>query len=481
MPFYKGSVKPNIYNWAYVLLIGKMKVAIIGAGMSGLSAGLYLLEKGIDVDIYEMSSLVGGMAGSVEVDGIRYDTGPHAFAASDPKMNAYFDNMLGKENVVMFERNTNIKLKGKYYKYPLKPFNIMMTMDPWNFIKCVFNLLKKKIKHCFVGYKDRHAEDWLEERFGETLYELFFATFIKKTWGVHPSELSANFVKTRFREIQFRELILRGLLGLNKKDVVVKHKTVDTSLLLRYPKKGGFGTFPEKIAEKFVAQGGNLHLNSKIVGIKTEGKKIIELTLEGKEEKIHADHFISTMSIPGLARLLGDAISDEAKEAAKSLKYRSLIIGNFHLNKSKVFDSLHYFHFGKDIDFTRVTELKNWTKDAFPEDETAITVEVTCNVGDKTWKMSDEEILNKIVEELEKEQLLTRDEIKRQFTHKVKNTYPLHLVGFEEHVSKSLAAFDQIENLKYCGRQATFNPNNIHDCIPEAWEVCDKIIAQKGI
>ncbi|MFW9950328.1 MAG: phytoene desaturase family protein, partial [Candidatus Thorarchaeota archaeon] len=52
------------------------KVAIIGAGLGGLSASIYLKANGWDVDVYEAQSFPGGKAAEEYFDGYRFDTGP---------------------------------------------------------------------------------------------------------------------------------------------------------------------------------------------------------------------------------------------------------------------------------------------------------------------------------------------------------------------------------------------------------------------
>ena len=52
------------------------KVIIIGAGLGGLSAAIYLARSGFNVEVYEKNSVVGGKAGLIEKDGFRFDTGP---------------------------------------------------------------------------------------------------------------------------------------------------------------------------------------------------------------------------------------------------------------------------------------------------------------------------------------------------------------------------------------------------------------------
>ncbi len=54
----------------------RKKIAIIGAGLGGLSAALRLRILGYDVDVYEQNNFVGGKAGQISEQGFRFDTGP---------------------------------------------------------------------------------------------------------------------------------------------------------------------------------------------------------------------------------------------------------------------------------------------------------------------------------------------------------------------------------------------------------------------
>lgn len=52
-----------------------MHVLVVGAGLSGLSCALDLIEKGIQVTIVEASDGVGGRLRTDEVEGFRLDRG----------------------------------------------------------------------------------------------------------------------------------------------------------------------------------------------------------------------------------------------------------------------------------------------------------------------------------------------------------------------------------------------------------------------
>ena len=62
-----------------------MKVAIVGAGVAGLSAAQLLLERGIEVSVFEKSRGVGGRLATKRLDWGGIDIGAQYFTARDPR------------------------------------------------------------------------------------------------------------------------------------------------------------------------------------------------------------------------------------------------------------------------------------------------------------------------------------------------------------------------------------------------------------
>lgn len=57
----------------------RRRVAVIGAGLGGLAASIRLASRGHEVHLFEQQEQPGGKAGTLSLDGFRFDTGPSIF------------------------------------------------------------------------------------------------------------------------------------------------------------------------------------------------------------------------------------------------------------------------------------------------------------------------------------------------------------------------------------------------------------------
>ena len=69
------------------------RVAIVGGGIAGLATAALLAAEGYAVELLEQQDTVGGRAGSLAVDGFRFDTGPSWYLM--PEVFEHFFRMLG--------------------------------------------------------------------------------------------------------------------------------------------------------------------------------------------------------------------------------------------------------------------------------------------------------------------------------------------------------------------------------------------------
>jgi predicted NAD/FAD-dependent oxidoreductase len=81
-----------------------VRVAIVGAGISGLMCARRLLENGVDVTVFEKSRGVGGrMATRRTAEGLQFDHGAQYFTVRDPRFESYVQSWMKNEIVAPWE------------------------------------------------------------------------------------------------------------------------------------------------------------------------------------------------------------------------------------------------------------------------------------------------------------------------------------------------------------------------------------------
>ncbi len=103
-----------------------MRVAVIGAGLAGLAAGVELKELGHHVELFERSRLLGGRATSFEIDGIEVDNGQHVFLFCCKEF-LQFAQRVGFENELYIQKKFDALVlsrdgkRGRLTALPLPP------------------------------------------------------------------------------------------------------------------------------------------------------------------------------------------------------------------------------------------------------------------------------------------------------------------------------------------------------------------------
>lgn len=68
-------------------------VLVIGAGISGLTAGYRLARRGVRVEVIDAASRPGGVIGSERCDGVLYERGPNSILDTSPRINELLEDL----------------------------------------------------------------------------------------------------------------------------------------------------------------------------------------------------------------------------------------------------------------------------------------------------------------------------------------------------------------------------------------------------
>ena len=172
---------------------------VLGGGPAGLTAGYLLSRLGRPVVVLEADSQVGGLAKTVEVDGYRFDLGGHRFFTKSIEVDMLWHEILGEE-FLLRPRMSRIYWNKRYLDYPLRGPDVIRKLGPIELTRCMGSYAKAAM---FPRKPEESFEDWVSNRFGRRLFELFFKSYTEKLWGVSTTEIRAEWAAQRIKGLSF--------------------------------------------------------------------------------------------------------------------------------------------------------------------------------------------------------------------------------------------------------------------------------------
>ncbi|MDO8141211.1 MAG: FAD-dependent oxidoreductase [Candidatus Brocadiales bacterium] len=427
----------------------KKKILVLGGGPCGLSAAWELSKYGYGITVIEKESRVGGLCITNEYKGYRFDLGGHRFISKNKELVENVCGIMGDE-LLTSHRKSVILLKGKTFEYPLSAKDIFLKMDIWTNMKAFTSYLIAVFTKIVFRKKDVSFEDWIVNRFGRTLYNLFFGPYTEKLWGVSPKFISSDWASQRISLLNLKDVLFR-LLKLKKGTPRTYAKGYF------YPKKG-IGQMFDIMSEEISKMGGKIVLNATVSGIKVNNNAIESICYvqRGVTRAVDCDAIISTIPLPDLIKTFPGHLTEDVMKHASVLQFRAVRFLNILVDIPDISDNTWmYVSEGKHI-MTRIQEPKRRSPFSTPEGKTSVMLEIPCNENDETWSCSKEILLNRCLADLKELGLDIRDKVIDYFTTCVTHGYPVYSLDYSMHRQKLFDFLDCFENLITCGRQGTF-------------------------
>lgn len=443
------------------------KLAVLGAGPAGIAAAFALSRqhKG-EVSLYERAPVAGGNAASFDVAGVRVDYGSHRFhPASGPEIIADLKALIG-DDLLLRPRHGRIRLGGRWIHFPLKPLDAILKLPP----KFVASLLGDSAAKPFA--KKRAAvtfSDVLRQGLGPTISANFYFPYVRKLWGLDPDQLAVTLAHRR---------VSSGSVGkiLAKMAKMLPGLKGETTGRFYYPRKG-FGQIGAAMLDKAVTQGTDLHLGADITAIHCDGKRVTGFTVteNGESREVESDLLLSTLPLTMIIKLLGDAVPPKVQEAARAIRFRSMILVYLILGTDQFteFDA-HYLP-ELSIPISRMSEPKNYNATQLPEGRTVLCAELPCDPGEKWWGMSDEELGKLYCEWLGQLGLPVTCEVLGAETRRLSHAYPVYDIGYEKRFTVVDEWLSTIDGLLVFGRQGLFAHDNTHHAFAMAYAVAEVV------
>lgn len=387
--------------------------------------------------------------------------------------------------MLLRNRVSRIYYLKKFFDYPVSmKKETFVNMGFIRTMKAGFSYLKT----IFVKKKEDSLENFYINRFGKVLYGMFFEKYTEKLWGRHPKQISADWGAQRVKGLSIKAVIKDMFSKLFKKT----NKEKETSLIEEfwYPKYGP-GQLWETLALEVEKLGGKIEKEHLVKNINIEKSFVKSVECETKNgiEKIEGDIFISSMPLKDLViGFKGEKVPDKIQDIAKGLPYRDFITVGLLVKKLNLENKTNIKTLGNivpdcwiyvqepDVKLGRIQIFNNWSPYMVekPEETVWIGLEYFCNENDEYWNMSDREFIKFATDELEKMNIIKKEDVLDSHRERVKKAYPAYFDTYSE-IDKLIKYINEFDNLYCIGRNGQHRYNNMDHSMVTAFEATKNI------
>ncbi len=444
---------------------------IFGAGPAGLTAAYEACKNGLEPLVFEKDKDVGGISRTVNYKNYLFDIGGHRFFTKYEEVRRIWNEILRKDFITR-PRLSRIYYNNKFFYYPLKPLNALFNLGLANSFLVVLSYVYSQLK----PYRDAaNFEQWVSNKFGKRLFNIFFKTYTEKVWGISCQEIQADWAAQRIKSLSLGKAVLNSL------GFVAKGRVTTLIDEFQYPRKGP-GQMWNKAKELVENKGGKVSLESQVVQLNRKGNKIISALVRsnGTSVEISGDHFLSTMPLRELVQAIKPAAPNDVLNAAQKLRYRDFFTVSLIIDKPFIFpDNWIYIH-SPEVRVGRIQNFKNWSPEMVPDPQTTtLGLEYFCFETDEIWKRDDSELIKLGTEEIGKLKFATKEEVIDGMVIRSPKTYPIYDKGYKERIETIKNYLSQIENLQTMGRNGLHRYNNQDHSMLSALAAVRNILGEK--
>jgi len=424
-------------------------VVVLGGGPAGLTAGYLLAKRGQEVVVLEAEDQVGGIAKTVVQDGYRFDLGGHRFFTKAKEVDKLWHEIM-REEFLLRPRMSRIYWNRKYLDYPLNGTDVLKKLGPVEVMRAGLSYMWAAIK---PKGREENFEQWVSNRFGRRLFELFFKSYTEKVWGVPTTEIRAEWAAQRIKGLSFFTAAKAAFFG-NKGNKV--KSLIDK---FHYPRFGP-GQMWEQMTADIEELGGQVLLNTPVTRIELDADGAVE-TIEAGGQTYRPWQVISSLPLRATVGITDPAAPDEVVAAAQGLRYRDFLTVALVIDGEDLFpDNWIYIH-EPGVRVGRIQNYKSWSPWMVPDQSKAcVGLEYFCFAGDDLWTMSDDDLVELAKSELAELGLVDASRVERGYAVRVPKAYPMYDVDYAPRVTAIRSWLETIPNLQQVGRNGLHRYNN---------------------
>lgn len=407
-------------------------IVIIGAGIAGLTAALDFERRKLPAVVFEAGKSVGGMASSYkDAEGYTYDLGAHFI--SNRLADAMGASAISR---TVSHYGEAVHVSHKSYGYP---FGLMASP------RYLASAARSRLRANEVD----NAADWFRASYGDALAEEIAIPLAEAWSGAPASELSPA-VGNKLSAGVMKTFYLKAASRVTGRAVCngYSHERPESAGVYHVYPEGGVSKLLEPTLDRVSHR---ITLESPVEKIFVEGEKVVGVRVAGRE--IEAAAVISTAPVHVLPKIVEGT---RALDPLAEFRYRPMIFVNLRFAGRGLLPDTMLWVPDRSQPFFRITEAPFSMPWLAPQGHTQLTFDIGCEVGDRYWTMSNEELAEICLEGLCRIYPKLRDAYAGPGgLLKTTIAYPVFLSRYEEQ-RQAFARSSGVDGLYSIGRNGEF-------------------------
>jgi protoporphyrinogen oxidase len=384
------------------------KVAIIGAGIGGMSAAYDLIRNQDKVIIFDTGKNVGGLAGGFKDKNWDWSVEKfyHHWFLSDHYILDLINELGWKDKVVIPHPRTVVYYKEKFF--PLDSPLAAITFPGFTFFDMVrFGFVSVYLRYLsdWKSLEKYTAHEWMKRAYGERTYTTHFEPLLIGKFGEHYKDVTMAWFWARFK--------------------------ARTTRLATF--EGGFQAFADLFAVKLKSMGVKFQMETVINQVK-QNKGKLELTVKGKKELF--DQVLVTSSPHQMARLVPE-LPDEYLSGLLGLQSMGAVVLVLSLKHQLSKEGYYWFNLPKSagFPFLALVEHTNFLSSEHFGGDHIVYCGDYLDPGHEYFRLTQKQLLERFIPGLSRiNPEFTADWIKKSWLWKTSYAQPIPLVDHSQNI-----------------------------------------------
>jgi protoporphyrinogen oxidase len=275
------------------------RVAVIGAGFTGLVAAYELAKAGFSVTVLEQDSQIGGLAGTFVHGDVSLERFYHHWFTNDTEAIGLVEELGLTDKLLSLPSRTGMYCQGQWH--PLsRPLDVLRLklLAPWDRLRLAGLFLRARSIRDWTALENETAEHWVRALAGPQVYRILWEPLLRAKFGPKASDVSAVWL---WNKLRLRAGSRRG-----------------GGEILMYL-HGGLQRLLDRLVERISRGGGRVETNAPVTGLTVADGRVTGVQVRGRT--IPADRVIATPALPIVADIAGPHISPAYAEQLRQIEY----------------------------------------------------------------------------------------------------------------------------------------------------------------